>query len=535
MDDDYTPGEEEKKKIKKKVPEKATPLVTNNDPIGDKENAKPSASSANAIGTNATKTTTSARKPKTGPSRGISLKELVKAKFLEPGEGVFEILYRDNTYLANLTPEGLIEHEGDLYESPSSFSISMKRKVNPEKKADDGWKSVNYRGKRLEYYKHEMLKTTYGMASGGALLNKAKAAKQKLASKSGPKSEAPALKKQRVQSLISEANGIPTEPTDYVKNRPKREYVAKSWKRVEFDAGEDEHRMVPLESFLGDVASGEDGSQPFHIHTNASVRVIMDMHAHMSEKHEIIGLLAGSWDRKKRILRVEEAFPVRELKTEDNTINVEMDPESEVQVRDKIKEYGMVCVGWYHSHPCFPPVPSIIDLKNQLNYQRLVRDELSDLEPFVAAIVSPYDLNVKSDNSTFSWFYVSHNYGNGLQNGQNPGAAILDNECYSMALEVEHKEECQLIAFILDRLKTLVHWYAPHLSRTDLDSFWSFDGGESKITKLEKMMRSVASRLPQSWDREMRTTFLNAVKNYTKASWDKVVVQAQLQQIAGME
>jgi hypothetical protein len=36
----------------------------------------------------------------------------------------------------------------DMYfESPSAFSIYLKRLVNPTRKADDGWKTVKYAGK----------------------------------------------------------------------------------------------------------------------------------------------------------------------------------------------------------------------------------------------------------------------------------------------------------------------------------------------------------------------------------------------------
>lgn len=44
------------------------------------------------------------------------------------------------------------------FESPSAFSIFLKRMVNPNRKADDGWKTVKYNGKFLETYKMELAK-----------------------------------------------------------------------------------------------------------------------------------------------------------------------------------------------------------------------------------------------------------------------------------------------------------------------------------------------------------------------------------------
>jgi proteasome lid subunit RPN8/RPN11 len=43
-----------------------------------------------------------------------------------------------------------------------------------------------------------------------------------------------------------------------------------------------------------------------------------------------------------------------------------MDPEDQVRVCERIQASGMVCVGWYHSHPNFPAIPSIVDIENQV-------------------------------------------------------------------------------------------------------------------------------------------------------------------------
>lgn len=55
--------------------------------------------------------------------------------------------------------------------------------------------------------------------------------------------------------------------------------------------------------------------------------------------------------------------------------NVEMDPTSEVEVRAKIRNIGKNVVGWYHSHPTFDALPSLIDLENQRNYQMLFQED----------------------------------------------------------------------------------------------------------------------------------------------------------------
>lgn len=58
----------------------------------------------------------------------------------------------------------------------------------------------------------------------------------------------------------------------------------------------------------------------------------MDFHAHM-DKHEVIGLLAGTWCPARRLLRVERAVPVCEAAAggSDGT-NVEMDTDDQFKV-----------------------------------------------------------------------------------------------------------------------------------------------------------------------------------------------------------
>lgn len=50
----------------------------------------------------------------------------------------------------------------------------------------------------------------------------------------------------------------------------------------------------------------------------------------------------------------------------------------------------------YHSHPIFAPRPSQKDAENQRNYQALFRCPATGLEPFLGAIVGPYDLQLPS-------------------------------------------------------------------------------------------------------------------------------------------
>ena len=132
----------------------------------------------------------------------------------------------------------------------------------------------------------------------------------------------------------------------------------------------------------------------------------MDLHAHLCGK-EVIGLLGGSWDSTARALRATHAFPCARAAGSLSGTSVELDPEAEVQARASMDARGFAPVGWYHSHPIFVPVPSQKDADNQRNYQALFRCPQSGLEPFVGAIVAPYDTGLSTPAAATSWFVVA--------------------------------------------------------------------------------------------------------------------------------
>lgn len=57
--------------------------------------------------------------------------------------------------------------------------------------------------------------------------------------------------------------------------------------------------MIKCEPFCGKPASGVAGCQPFEMKMQSNVLVAMDFHAHLMTT-EIIGFLAGKWDKEKK-------------------------------------------------------------------------------------------------------------------------------------------------------------------------------------------------------------------------------------------
>ena len=54
--------------------------------------------------------------------------------YVDAGEGVFSCTYKEQTFTAELRESGVIRFEGNTFESPSAWSIFVKRKLNPGKK-----------------------------------------------------------------------------------------------------------------------------------------------------------------------------------------------------------------------------------------------------------------------------------------------------------------------------------------------------------------------------------------------------------------
>jgi hypothetical protein len=87
----------------------------------------------------------------------ITLRECtVKYKVVEPGTNVLSVIYKNRTEHGSLAADGTIQYtipetnQVVEFDAPSAFSLFVKRRINPSKKADEGWHSVLYRGKPID-------------------------------------------------------------------------------------------------------------------------------------------------------------------------------------------------------------------------------------------------------------------------------------------------------------------------------------------------------------------------------------------------
>ena len=78
----------------------------------------------------------------------ISLKDMLHHGHLKTGK-CLTITYKGAIITAELLATGNIKWNGNIYSSPSSFSLAAKKSLNPAIAADSGWNSVKYKGRRI--------------------------------------------------------------------------------------------------------------------------------------------------------------------------------------------------------------------------------------------------------------------------------------------------------------------------------------------------------------------------------------------------
>lgn len=88
----------------------------------------------------------------------------------------------------------------------------------------------------------------------------------------------------------------------------------------------------------------------------------------------IVSIIVGSYEQRSRkevikcnlllALTVRQAFPCLS-----RLGDVEQGLQAESKIAQLIESAGLLMVGWYHSHPCSPPTPTVQDIESQLEYQ----------------------------------------------------------------------------------------------------------------------------------------------------------------------
>ncbi|XP_050731914.1 histone H2A deubiquitinase MYSM1-like [Eriocheir sinensis] len=135
-----------------------------------------------------------------------------------------------------------------------------------------------------------------------------------------------------------------------------------------------------------------DTPAPFSVIMHAHALITMDLHAHTSLA-EVMGLLGGYFDPTSHTMHVTVAVPTQAVSS---GVECDMCPVSQSAACTTIHEGGVQVVGWYHSHPTFPPNPSLQDMDTQSQMQQWFARQDAH---FLGIIVSPFCPTNRSEAS----------------------------------------------------------------------------------------------------------------------------------------
>ena len=196
--------------------------------------------------------------------------------------------------------------------------------------------------------------------------------------------------------------------------------------------------------------------------------LIMSLHSHLCSD-EIIGWMGGTITDD--LIEIKGAFPVNAIAHENGRINVEMDVEHALMVRTEIETLGMNIVGWYHSHPTFDVLPSVMDIANQISYQDI------STQLFLGGIISPYYSTQKLEG-LFTIFHIKKNNEEFKWNGYHPAYSLKFTLKY-----VDVSEE------IINKAIKIIEEYKQHNRYVQPSKNWK--KGLNVSQKIEKAMESL--------------------------------------------
>ncbi|XP_063412818.1 MPN domain-containing protein-like isoform X1 [Mytilus trossulus] len=141
-------------------------------------------------------------------------------------------------------------------------------------------------------------------------------------------------------------------------------------------------------------------TQPFTVSLSTNVLLLMDFHCHLTS-NEVVGYLGGTWNTQTQHLSIIDAFPCKSHLSDGHK-----SADVEEEIKRMMKRRGLSLVGWYHSHPCSQPDPSIRDIGCQMSYQLRMKGSGATYYPCVGIITSPFHKVQSSIDSSYNMFMV---------------------------------------------------------------------------------------------------------------------------------
>ncbi|XP_020021469.2 MPN domain-containing protein isoform X2 [Castor canadensis] len=410
--------------------------------------------------------------------RAVTLRVLLKDELLEAGAGVLSIYYLGKKFIGDLQPDGRIvwQETGQVFNSPSAWATHCKKLVNPAKKSGCGWASVKYKGQKLDKYKAAWLRRhQLHMPIAAADESPASEGEEEELLMEDDEDEVLAGVSAEDKSRRPQGKG-PSEPAHAEATPPGKRVESKVRVPVRYcmlgsrDSARNPHTLVEVTSF-----AAINKFQPFNVAVSSNVLFLLDFHSHLT-RSEVVGYLGGRWDINNQMLTVLRAFPCRSrLGDADAAATIEEEIYQSLFLR------GLSLVGWYHSHPHSPALPSLQDIDAQMEYQLRLQGSSNGFQPCLALLCSPYYSGNPGPESKISPFWVMP-----------PPEQRPSDYGIPMDVEMAYVQDSFLTNDILHEMMLLVEFYkgAPDLVR--FQEPWS-----QEHSYLDKLKISLASRTPK--------------------------------------
>ena len=131
--------------------------------------------------------------------------------------------------------------------------------------------------------------------------------------------------------------------------------------------------------------------------------LILDLHSHLTEE-DVCGYLAGQWDANSHNLAITNTFPCLIAKDDLGTDEARR---VETEIYDQLYGNHLTLVGWYHSSPRGPSLPTVKDCFDQLDFQiKLLGNGDATYTPCVGLICSPFEPTARTLDSSIVVYWI---------------------------------------------------------------------------------------------------------------------------------
>nr|XP_026487617.1 MPN domain-containing protein CG4751 [Vanessa tameamea] len=404
------------------------------------------------------------------PGRGVTLQMLLEDKMLEPGTAAMTIEYLGQKFVGDLQPDGKIKsHETEtIFCSPSAWAIHCKRIINPDKRSGCGWASVKYKGKKLD-----TIKATY--------LRKKQLQRENMHTDEETEMEVESPPEPPPQRVVMKHNTVPNRMMQH-----------------------DANMLIEAVSF-----SSAGKVQPFLVSVSSNALLLLDIHCHL-KKEEVYGYLAGTWDLNNHNLMITHTFPCL-ISKNDTRPRVLV----ELEIQMEIEKLGLTLLGWYHSHPTNPAMPSLRDCDSQLEYQIKMRgpSEISYI-PCIGVICSPYNPESPVLESSLTFFWVMP-----------PPEQRPTEYPRPLLLQYNMVHDSHLSTHAMEQIKKSIKYY---ITFTD-DAFVNFkENYKPDITFLDKLKCTLTPKFPREQSDGLLWHFIRDELGCSSENDDKMDLDALL-------